>query len=281
MKFQQARHQNELDLLDRKDWLSSVSTRAGESASILNYSEDVIIAQRKLEYLLGQPFNLGLEILLENATTDKSKHSQLDLTLVWNEEIPELVKPLESYQEIALKIRPDFKASKKTISIYQDAVKIADRANLPVLSFNATSGFDSRNNVHYEGYHSFGFALSMPLFDGMLQHYESNKAQAYVVKSMLDNQDLDNKIKTEVNDAYRNLTKSLSSLKAKKVTYLQAKNYFELQQQRYEIGDISKVDFEGAKTDWENSQLTYMKAQAEAKLNERKLNYACGYPEKL
>jgi outer membrane protein TolC len=91
----------------------------------------------------------------------------------------------------------------------------------------------------------------------------------------------ENKIKTEVNDAFRSLTKSLSSLKAKKVEYLQAKNNFELQQQRYDIGDISRVDFENSKTDWESAQLTYMKAQAETKLNERKLYFACGYPEKL
>lgn len=289
-KFQQAEHKNELNLLDRNDWLSSVSTRASESVSILNYSEDVMIQQRKLEFLLGQPFNLGLEALLSDSNADgkfkatkpdSSKHSHLDLTLVWNEEVPELTKPLEVYQEIALKVRPDFKASKKTISIYQDAVKIADRANLPVLTFNASTGFDSRNNTHYEGYHSFGFAVSMPLFDGMKQHYESNKAQANVVKSMLENQDTENKIKTEVNDAFHSLTKSLSSLKAKKVEHLQAKNNFELQQQRYDIGDISRVDFENSKTDWESAQLTYMKAQAETKLNERKLYFACGYPEKL
>jgi len=289
-KFEMAQNQNKLNLLDRKDWLSSVTTKATETVTILNYSEDVIINQRKLEYLLGQPFDLGVDgVFDENKNIEFEKkqkntngnEDKIELTLLWDQKSEQELQPLEYYQDLAIKNRPDLKASNKTIDINRDSSKIARFANLPTVGLYGSTGFNGLNARGAKTYEQFGVTISMPIFDGMLNHYQYNQAEATVVKAMLDNQDLQNQIRNEINEAFHSLQKANSVLKSKNVEYLQAKNTFDLQAQRFEIGDISKVDFENAKTDWENAKITYIKSQVEAKIVERKMFYACGFPDKI
>lgn len=290
--FKYNKHQNKLQLLDKKDWLKSTTEHAYDLANFYKYEDRLASAQRYLEFLMGQPFDFavqkkdsGKKIILQE---DPNK---IKITLDWDPNKKINIKPLRKYYELAFKNRPEIKKASKNIEIAQDDIDIAMGAKLPEIyasgNVNHTGGNEivvggAGGEISKPGQHSnfqIGLGITWSIFDGLLNSYKADQAQANKLKAILDKDQTLQQIKYDVESAYYALLQALKDLKAKNAEYIQTKNDFILNKQQFEIGEISKVDFEAAKTTWEKAKLTLIISQIALTKAERNLMYSSGYPE--
>ncbi len=275
--FAKATHENELKLLNKSDWLKSASDHAAELSQVDTYQDSMIIAERKLEFLLGQSLELTL---VENKISSPER-----TTLEWNEHQTIELAPRETYYQAAIKHRLDLKIGDKNIEIARDGAKIACQANMPT-----TFAFANVSHLHnpsvegvpgMNGFHQVGIGVRWNIFDGALTHFKTGKAEASKMRAILEKDSVIQKIRFEVEAAYRELSKSVTTLKAKDIELIKTKNDLELSEQRFAIGDISKVELSTAKTAWEQAYLSWRRAKIDAALRKSDLLFACGYPPSL
>lgn len=286
--FKRAEHQNKLDLLDKKDWLKNNADYADDIATIGVYDNDTVIAERTLEYLLGQRVSISLN--QERFESEQKESQNAPTQLMWNPEDNIKAHPFNHYYELALKNRPDYASNKKLIEIAHDSIGIIRKTNLPVVSmfaktahFHESITFDPQAGFSKtpRGFHQVGAQIDWNIFDGALTHFRASKAEADKVKSILDAEQTRQKIKIDVETAFYNLSKSLTQLRAREVRLAQAKNDFVLAQQNFSIGNISQVDLSAAKTMWEQEHLKWLSQKSEAAQRHSDLLFACGYPAEL
>lgn len=284
--FNRAEHQNKLDLLDKKDWLKSNADYADDIATIGVYDNDTVIAERKLEFLLGE----RIAIFLNQGRIENHNQEMQPTRLTWNADEEIKLLSLREYYNLALKSRPDLAGSKKQIEIAHDTVNIIRQTNLPLLSIFGKTGhshqplsFDPEVGFlrNPRGYHQVGAQLDWNIFDGGLTHFRASKAQADKVKSILDSEQVRQKVKIEVEEAFYTMNKSLTLLKAREVRLAQAKNDLVLAQQNFSIGIISKVELSAAQTMWEQEYLKWLAQKSDAAQRYSDLLFACGYPAVL
>lgn len=268
-------HQNKLELLNKSEYLKGATDYATNLSSVYSYADDINIAQRKLEFLMGKPLNLELNIHQNTGALTTTK-------LHWDHETMRDIEPLTVYHQYGIKYRPELKQSERKIAIEKDSVRIANNTRLPDLSvFATTEHVPSDPIIQRKGLHTIGATVHWNVFDGLLSHYQSNEAHANMMKEILEHQQLVNVIKSEIETAYYTLSKTITQQKAQHVAYTQAKNDFELKKQQLEIGDISRVEFTTAKTDWQNAQYAWINSQLDVAIKERNLLFVCGYPPEL
>lgn len=278
--YDQAVHRDKLDLLNRTDYLNETSNYAINTANVYSYKDDSNIAQRKLEFLMGKPLKLSINM---HENTNPLETTRLE----WDSTREIVLQPIETYYQYALQYRPEIKQGLKKIGIQKDSERIARRTQLPTVSLVATAGRQPAcseiADPFYLGreFYSYGAVFSWNIFDGLLSYFKTNEAHENMIKEILNNQQLINAIKSEVETAFYTLSKSLTQLKAQNVDYTRAKNDFEFKQQELEIGDISHVEFEVAQTEWQKSHFAWVTSYIDVAIKERDLLFAAGYPPEL
>jgi len=273
--YTKAKHENKLELLDKNVWLTNTEQYASSISNIDQYYDDTITTYKRLEFLMGQ------SLLLTEGDTSKKVLTKL----VWRPLKKSIVHPLATYYNLAINNRPELEQAIKKIDIERYNIQLAQGSRLPTISANASAGhqalvYPSGININ-RGYHSMGLTVDWTIFDGLVTQYKEQQSEANKVKEILNKEQTVLSIKQEVQDKYFAYSKALTKLKAQKISYVRAHNEFVLRKQELEIGQISPVDFQTAKTNWEQSQLDWYAANVVTELSKRDLWYACGYPEFL
>lgn len=276
--FEKAKTSNKVDLLDKTDWLKSNSDYATALSTIDNYYDTAFVGQKKLEFFMGQAINLGIQ-------RNQKQPEILFIDLVWDTKKQEKpLKSLDLYYKYALKNRDELKIASKTIDIARDDVSIAQRSRLPVISATASAGHlgQSENAIprppRYTN--SLGISMSWNIFDGT-SHFRENEVHATMLKEILNKEHAAQTINFAIQQAFYALNQARMQLKAKNIELSYAHNAHDLAKQKLEIGDISKVEYEIAKSDWEKTYFSWLELKANTAIKERDLYFACGYPEEL
>ncbi|MFA5075437.1 MAG: TolC family protein [Candidatus Babeliales bacterium] len=258
--IKKAEHQNKLNLLSKNQWLQDEATFASNLANVYLYSDELKNAQNQLEFYIGKQF--------------ESKDETI--TLIWDSKQEIKVENLENYYQKAIKNRKDIQRKQKETEVFKETEYYYKKGNAPELKIMGSVSKDS--NAYYNC-HQVGLYLTWNIFDGGTKHYEQHKAHAEMLKALEEKEYLINQAKYDVQKAYNNLSILLKQLAAQNIQLTQAKNDYILNKQKYEIGDISKVDFEQAKYNWENQKFIWLSLKINTAVKERELQYACGFPE--
>ncbi len=277
--FDKAKHEHQLELSDKSTWFKGVEDYGSSSSQVEQYTYNVASAYKRLEFLMGASISL-LSNGSDGAAPSPSTH------LSWHPEKVTAQHPLETYYTHALRHRPERTQNEKKIAAEQQNIKIAQGLRLPTFTANAQAGHVSflgsvPLGSRSDSFHQFSVAMSWPLFDGLVNQYQEQQAYANKVKEMLNQDQTILTIKQEVQDRYFALAKALTALKAQKLQYLRTNNDFERSKQEFEIGQISAVDFDVAKTTWQQAQLDWLARNIDVALAERDLMFVCGYPTQL
>lgn len=257
--IKKAEHQNKLSLLGKNDWLKDASGYAQNQATVFYYSDELNNAQSQLEYLIGKQFEGDAETI--NLEWDSNQEIKLE--------------SLENYYEKALKSRKELKEKQKEIELQSESQSFYKKTYLPSINL-------SGNVVRNAGVSSsiinlnFNWAIS----DGGANFHESNKANANKLKAILEKDELTKQIKYDVQKAYYDLSTLLKQLTAKNIQLSQAQNEFNLNELQFNVGLISKVDFENSKLNWETQKFDWLTLKISTAIKERELSFACGYPNK-
>jgi len=257
-----AKHENELNLLGKNDWLKHKALYAKDLSVVNFYTDEVNIAQKQLEQLTGKPLF----------------SSQSKPTLKWHTEEKIKLKELDEYLQIALKNRPEIKIYQSIIEKEQISTDYYKKHYLPSVgisgdvsktSYAGSSGKKSTSTI--------GLSLSWNIFDGTINTHKANQAHAKKLKAIMEKESIIQAIKFEVENAYYSLSKALKERDAKRIDFEQTKNEFELKKQQFELGDISSVAFENARTAWETNQFDWLAIQVNSAIKEKNLFFVCNY----
>jgi len=290
--FVKAEHSNKLQLLDKSAWLKSTSDYAANLATVDNYYETVEIARQKLEFFMGQPLDLEVsDVRHPNHKIIDDKTYKLKVQLLRDEKNEDKavdVQPLGLYFKYAVENREELKIALKNAAIAKDSVKIAQGSRLPTVSLYMNTGttkvLQSDPDVYIgrrQSYYTISARVSWPIFDGLLSYFQENEAHATMLKELLNKDQAAQQAKYDVEQTYHTLMASHTTFKSKQLELKYAKNELKLKNQQFAIGDISKVDLEGAKSDYEKYFYSWLEAKTDVELKKRDLLLACGYPKEI
>ncbi len=258
--IKKAENQKKVDLLGKNDWLIQASAFAQNQSTVHLFPDELSNAQSQLEYLIGKKFD------------DKAE----TITLQWDSKKKTPFRPIDFYYHKALKNRKEIKSKQKEIEQYHEYQNFYKKTYLPSINLSGDVGRNSGITIS-----AVGIALNWQLSDGGTNFHESNKANANKLKAIMEKDETIKLVKYEVEAAYYELSQLLKQLVAQYITLSQAKNEFDLKKLQFKIGDISKVDFETSKYNWENQEFVWLTLKINTTIKERQLIYACGYPQEL
>lgn len=281
--FKRSRMEKNADLLDKKDWLRRVETRAIDASTIEGYSFDLNSAHKKLEFLTG------ISLLEEKKETPKKKDQELSFTtLQWKMPKTVALKDLDTYYTLALKCRPEVKRDSKKIEVQEAAYSLYKGQRLPEFAAYGRAGYDNQRTIDsgttigtrrgdYE-FHEVGLTMRWSLLDGMATHYQEQQARVGKLKELLNREQTIINIKNDVSTAFFDLQNSLTQKKAQKIKYMRAKNDFELNSLNFKQGLTAQDIYKQAETDWSTAQLDWLSINVSVAIKEQTLLYYCGYP---
>ncbi len=277
---------NKLKLLDKSVWLKSESDHAKNLAIVDKYYQGIELAQRKLEFFMGQSIDLAVRNLEKPMADTNNKQHIVTLALEWKEPKEFKLLPLETYYNYATENSESLKIVDQQIDIAKDQVYIAQRSNLPIISAYGTSGGliserTGQGAVLPRNFYNFGLRINWPIFNGLLHDYEEKEAHAILTKEILAKDQSLQDIKLAIETAYYVLKQALVTLEAKKVDLVYTRNNFAMKKQEFTIGVISQIELDAAQTEWEKTEYEWLELAVDAAIKERSLVYACGYPKEL
>jgi outer membrane protein TolC len=276
--FARQQHRNKLEKLDRNVWLKNIADYATNLALVDQYEEDVLIAYKKLEFLMGE----SLDLL--SSYSNKKELRQPHTKLLWNYKKKYELKPLETYYRNAIEFRPEITQGSKKIAIENWNIKLAQGARLPSIIASANVGCNTNPNNSLSAIKPFwrlNVSLNMSIFDGLVHQHREQQAESNKLKELLKRDQEILNIKQQVHEKNSLLVSTLKQLNEQKLKHLHGYNHFELMKQKLELGRIAPVDFDEAKTVWQKVQFDWLSYNIRLALMESDLMWACGYPSGL
>ncbi len=262
--FKKAAHKNELNLLNKTDWLQENANYSKRLSTVYIYNDELKNARNELEFFMGKPFGKSIETV----------------KLEWNPENNVSLEKLSHYQNLALKNRTEIKQKQKEVEQQAEYKKLYKNKYLPTL--NVTGNVGRAQDLSIEQGHAssyVGFSLNWDILDGGANFHESNKANANRLKALMEKNHYIQQVKYEVEKAYNEFDQYHKQLTAMDIQLAQAKNEFELKKLRYDIGDLSCVEMEIATHDWETQKLAWIEIKTNLDIKHKELHFICGYPK--
>ncbi|MBX9831076.1 TolC family protein [Candidatus Babeliales bacterium] len=274
--FDQASHQNKVNLLDKNVFLKNAEDYANDIATVHVYHDNLEIFQRRLEFLMGQVINLNI------LPSEKTKSSLVPTTkLVWNDDHEIKLEPVNVYHALAIENHPEIKEQQKNIEFQQEDEKIALNQHLPRFFLHGQTGATRKDITGFRNFHSFGLRMDWDIFNLPIIDYQAKQARARKLEATLLKQEIENRVRSDVETAYYTLALEASRLRAEKFHYARARNEFTLRKQEMDTGLISTVELSTAKTTWENAQIALINQKVITEVRRQELLHKCGYSEKI
>ncbi|SDS40416.1 Outer membrane protein TolC [Polaribacter sp. KT25b] len=277
--------------------LSENKTNLNEALSISKQR----LLRAKYQYEYGQSTKLELlnaevdvnndSITLVNANQELSNAKRsLNIILGVEKEVAFIVETevsfnkMMNFQDLKQKTisnNSTLKQNEKNIAISEFNIKINKANYLPTLDFNTSYGWNQNDNENLANAFqpkstssnglNAGLSLSWNLFDG-----GSTKTSVANSKILLENQQIlleqqkitiDNNLK----NTWENYQNQLFILSAQEKNVLTTQNNFERTQERYNLGQITSIEFRQAQINLLNSKTALNNAKFDAKLIELQL----------
>ncbi len=200
------------------------------------------------------------------------------------EDILEVTPQPQSRAELkaqALGQRPEILKNRYQQDYNKAALKVARAGWFPTLSSLAAYGWSGPSPPF--GFNTFdnrswwvGAGLTVPLFDGLLTYHNERVANANTLATLANAEVLSQDITKEVEQAYLDVQASWELIRASKKALEAARENFRLAQGRYQVGVGSIIEVTDAQVQYFQSDLKFVQALYDYRVNEAKLDKAIG-----
>ena len=160
---------------------------------------------------------------------------------------PILEFDLEPLIQQAMEKRPELHQLQFTEGAAKKQVDVAKTRNRPALSFFTNYQFDHNERlVEMNRIWNLGFALNVPIFDGLATRAAVKQAESGLKQTQLGKQQVTDAIELEVRSAYLNLLEAKTLIDVQRETVEQAQESVRIANLRYENGMITSVELTDA-----------------------------------
>ena len=180
---------------------------------------------------------------------------------------------LESLQDQAIQNRDELQQVHYGLEANQNLVQLAKGYKLPKLSVGGAAGFQGFG-YHFDNKQDYGllqFNLSVPLFTGKSNNAKIQQATIEVNRMRTREQELQEQIRVQVVDAYRNLQAIQTTVEARTAGAKSAAESFKIIKRKYEEGKAILVEYLDARTKFTNSQISLAISQYDVLIREAEL----------
>ena len=260
-RLQRAKYQYDYGQSTRLEYLNAQVDVNNDSISYISAKQQLSNAKRGLNVVLG---------------IDKATTYVVETDVTYNK-----LLNLEDLEQKTLTNNSLLKQNEKNIAISEFNVKVNQSNYFPTLGFNASYGFNRTENenlinpfgaklITSDGLNA-GLNLTWNVFDG-----GARKTRVANAKIALDNQQIALEqqkvtIKNNLKNTWENYKNQLFILKAQEQNVLSSQNNFDRTQERFNLGQITSVEFRQAQINLINAKTALNNAKFDAKLIELQL----------
>ena len=252
--------------MSKADLAQLTAQRAQEEYNVLSAQSTLADFKRQLKQLLQITDSAPFEVAVP-ATTD-------EMAL---ESIPSVS---EVYGQ-AISWRPELKAAQLAINESELSIKIARAQNLPTLSLGASMGTNTTSMSNKEWGTQLktnfdmgaGVTLSIPIFDNRSKHTAVNKAMFEKQNSMLELQDKQTTLYSNIEECWLQATNNQNKYKAAKISVESAQQSYDLLNEQFKLGLKNIIELMTGKNNLVTAQQNELQSKYLAILNINLLNF--------
>tara|TARA_B110000091_G_scaffold213851_1_gene264720 strand:- start:1947 stop:3272 length:1326 start_codon:yes stop_codon:yes gene_type:complete len=257
-RLKRATYQYEYGQSTKLELLNAEVDVNNDRINLMNAVQQLSNAKRSLNLILGVAKDVVYDV-----------ETQVDFNEFLN---------LKELQQKTIAKNTSLKQSEKNIAISEFNIKVSKASYLPSLGLNTSYGWNQSENpatsflagATSNGLNA-GVNLSWNLFDG-----GSTKTRVANAKIALENQQIaleQQKVIVENNlkNTWENYKNQRFVLKAQETNVLTTQNNFERTQERYQLGQVTSIEFRQAQMNFINSKAALNNAKFAAKLIEIQL----------
>lgn len=186
--------------------------------------------------------------------------------------------PLEELTKQGLQNRPEMKQIKAQEKMGKIALKLARAENRPSITF--IGNYEYKKPFYFENRWDKSWdltcALTFPFFTGLSNWGKIKQAKATFSQTLSAGDLLRERIKLEVEKAYRNLKEAKERIEAQKENVETARDNLRIAQERYKSGLMSNMEVRDAQLALTQAETNYIKALYDFNIAQAELKKAIG-----
>lgn len=264
-RLNKERVRNELGGASSTDLLNAQVAFNTDQAAVLDQELQVLVARNALNRALGRSPDAPLQVRKEIA-------------------VGEIGQPVDSLISVARVRNSDLEAARESLAAARRSVTTSRSAFLPRLALGASYAYtdrtqesNTRGEITTESTdRSVGLNLSINLFNGFRNRIEWQNARIAVRSRELALADGENRVEGLVRETFDTYRKRLELVQLEEQNVAAARRNLELQQDRYEIGAASSLDFRDAQVNYNRSQISRISARYQARVAQLQLEQLTG-----
>lgn len=266
-----AEERYKLGIISKSDLLEVKSELASEKLTLANAASTLTIQKIALMQLMDLPVTNDFEVAFPDIDKLLPSIDDEDAALI--------------YQQ-AVQIKPEIKEAELNVESSTLDKKIAKADLFPSLSFNAglSSGLSGSDNFELSTQisnsltPSAGLTLSIPIFQKNQVRTNIKLAQISIESSMLDEIDVKNSLRKEIEQAVADLNTASIKYLASEEQYEASKEAYVVAEEKYNLGIINSVDFMLVKNDMIEAESTLLQTKYNLLFSSKIIDFYAGTP---
>jgi len=265
-RLEKEKVRQELGSASSTDFLNAQVSFNNDQSLVLNQELLVLIAKKDLNILLGRepttPINVNKKITVMSLTSD-----------------------LDELLAMALESNSSLLIAEQNHIVAKEDIKLRQSAFYPRLSLGANYDYSDRTiksdkfntDVNTKSSDAaVGLTLSFNLFNGTRDKIDLQNARIEEKNSLLTRQNLENQISGLVNEKYVTFEKRIELMQLEEQNVLAAEQNLRLQQDRYQIGASTSLEFRDAQVNLLRAQSTLIAARYQARISRLEIEQLIG-----
>jgi outer membrane protein len=251
---------------------------AQEELSLINVKNQLDLSYLNLTQLLELPTPEGFEIVVPEISVEPNAEVSGDIDGIY---------------KIALDARPEIKSSELKLTASQYDLKIAKGGRSPSVSLNHSYGTrytyinnipgqmsyqeQLKNNASY----GVGISLNVPILNGWQVNKNISNSKLAVENSRYSLEASKKQLYKDIQQAYTDAEASLKKFNASSKAVSSTEESFRYTEQKFNVGMLTPVDYNAAKTQLLNAQSDMSQAKYEFLFKTKVLDFYKGLPLNL
>lgn len=252
--------------MSKADLAQLTAQRAQEEYNVLSAQSTLADFKRQLKQLLQITDSAPFEVAVPAATDEMALESIPSVSEVYGQ---------------AISWRPELKAAQLAINESELSIKIARAQNLPTLSLGASMGTNTTSMSNKEWGTQLktnfdmgaGVTLSIPIFDNRSKRMAVNKAMFEKQSSMLELQDKQTTLYSNIEECWLQATNNQNKYKAAKISVESAQQSYDLLNEQFKLGLKNIIELMTGKNNLVTAQQNELQSKYLAILNINLLNF--------
>ncbi len=267
-RLEKEKVRNEIGGASSTDLLNAQVAYNADAAALINQELQLEIARKELNIALG-------------------RDPQTPISVKKEIEVEPFSLPLNELLTRAEERNSELLAALQNRKIAEQDVKIARSAFFPQLSFNAAYGRSDRTTSSESEQFpedittnstdkSVGLTLSFNLFNGFRNRIDLQNARIEAENQQLALDDFKNRLAGVIAETFVTFRKQMELVRLEEDNVVAARQNLQLQQDRYQIGASSSIEFRDAQVSLNRAQTTLISARFQARLTRAEMERLTG-----